>query len=111
MPCTVCGATLRPMTRDLPFQVRGHTMVILKHLPVLECPNCAQYLIADREFSRVEQMLAHVNGAAELEILRYGASLVSFVLSGAKQNALGNQEGRASAGLWGAALPRTRAGI
>jgi len=42
-------------------------------IPVLECPNCGQYLIADREFSRVEQMLAQVNGAAELEILRYVA--------------------------------------
>jgi hypothetical protein len=53
--------------------VREHTIVILKNLPVLECPNCVQYLIADREVSRVEQMLAQVNGAAELEILRYVA--------------------------------------
>jgi len=73
MQCTVCGAILRPTTSDLPFKVREHTIVILKNLPVLECPNCVQYLIADREFSRVEQMLAQVNGAAELEILRYVA--------------------------------------
>ena len=73
MPCTVCGATLRLTTSDLPFKVREHTIVILKNLPVLECTNCAQYLIADHEFSRVEQMLAQVNGAAELEILRYVA--------------------------------------
>jgi len=73
MPCTVCGATLRLTTSDLPFKVREHTIVILKNLPVLECVNCVQYLIADREFSRVEQMLAQVNGAAELEILRYVA--------------------------------------
>jgi len=73
MQCTICGATLRPTTSDLPFKVREHTIVILKNLPVLECPNCAQYLIADRELSRVEQMLAQINGAAELEILRYVA--------------------------------------
>jgi len=73
MQCTVCGATLRTTTSDLPFKVREHTIVILKNLPVLECTNCVQYLIADREFSRVEQMLAQVNGAAELEILRYVA--------------------------------------
>ena len=73
MQCTVCGATLRPTISDLPFKVREHTIVILKNLPVLECPNCGQYLIADHEFSRVEQMLAQVNGAAELEILRYVA--------------------------------------
>jgi hypothetical protein len=47
--------------------------VIVKNLPVLECVNCAQYLIADPEFSRVEQMLASVNGAAELEVIRYVA--------------------------------------
>jgi YgiT-type zinc finger domain-containing protein len=73
MQYTICGATLRPTTSDLPFKVREHTIVILKDLPVLECTNCVQHLIADREFSRVEQMLAQVNGAAELEILRYVA--------------------------------------
>ncbi len=73
MQCTTCGATLRATTSDLPFKVREHTIVILKNLPLLECTNCMQYLIADREFSRVEQMLAQVNGAAELEILRYVA--------------------------------------
>jgi YgiT-type zinc finger domain-containing protein len=73
MQCTICGATLRPTTSDLPFKVREHTIVILKDLPVLECTNCVQDLIADREFSRVEQMLAQANGAAELEILRYVA--------------------------------------
>ena len=73
MQYTICSATLRPTTSDLPFKVREHTIVILKNLPVLECTNCMQYLIADREFSRVEQMLTQVNGAAELEILRYVA--------------------------------------
>ena len=73
MHCRVCGATLRPTTSDLPFKVREHTMVIVKNLPVLECANCAQYLIADPDFSRVEQILASVNGAAELEIIRYVA--------------------------------------
>jgi hypothetical protein len=47
--------------------------VIVKNLPVLECANCAQYLIVDSDFSRVEQILASVNGAAELEIIRYVA--------------------------------------
>ena len=55
MQCTVCGATLRLTTSDLPFKVREHTIVILKNLPVLECTNCAQYLIADHEFSRVSR--------------------------------------------------------
>ncbi len=73
MHCIVCGATLYPTTSDLPFKVRKHTIVIVKILPVLECANCAQYLITDPDFSRVEQILASINGAAELEIIRYVA--------------------------------------
>ena len=52
MRCTACGAELKATRTDLPFKVREHTIVILKNLPVLECANCMQYLIADREFSR-----------------------------------------------------------
>ena len=73
MQCTVCGATLRPTTSDLPFKVREHTIVIVKNLPVLECANCTQYLMADPDFSRVEQLLASVNETAELAIIRYAA--------------------------------------
>ncbi len=73
MSCTICGATLRSTMSDLPFKVREHTIVILKNLPVLECVNCTQYLIADREWSRVEEILASCHGAAELEIMRYVA--------------------------------------
>ena len=82
MHCTVCGATLCPTTSDLPFKVREYTIVIVKNLPVLECANCAQYLIADPDFSRVEQILASVNGAAELEIIRYVASQVHSSAAG-----------------------------
>jgi len=44
MHYTVCGATLRSTTSDLPFKVREHTIVIIKNLLVLECVNCPQYL-------------------------------------------------------------------
>lgn len=73
MKCTVCGAKLRAARSDLPFKVSAQTIVILKNLPVLECENCAQYLIEDQVLSRVEELLAGVNGATELEIIRYAA--------------------------------------
>jgi YgiT-type zinc finger domain-containing protein len=71
MKCAVCGAQLQSIYSDLPFKVSEQTIVILKHLPVLPCENCAQYLIEDPVLSRVDEMLAHVDRSAELEIIRY----------------------------------------
>ncbi len=73
MKCTVCGAKMRSMRSDLPFKTTEQTIVILKSLPVLQCENCAQYLIEDAVLGRVDQILASVDGAAELEIIRYAA--------------------------------------
>jgi YgiT-type zinc finger domain-containing protein len=73
MKCAVCGAQLQPIYSDLPFKVSEQTIVILKNLPVLQCENCAQYLIEDRVLSRVDEMLANVDRTAELEIIRYAA--------------------------------------
>ena len=73
MKCTVCGAPMQSMTSDLPFKTSEQTIVILKGLPILQCGNCAQYLIEDGVLARVDQMLAAVDGAAELEIIRYAA--------------------------------------
>lgn len=73
MKCTVCGAQMRSTRSDLPFKTTEQTIVILKNLPVLQCETCAQYLIEDVVLGRVDQILAAVNGAAELEIIRYAA--------------------------------------
>lgn len=64
------------MTRvvsDLPFKTTDHTIVILKSLPVFQCGNCTEYLIEDAVLSRVDEILATVGGAAELEIIQYAA--------------------------------------
>jgi len=58
---------------DLPFKTTERTIVILKGLPVLQCENCAQYLIEDPVLGRVDEILATVNGAAEVEIIQYAA--------------------------------------
>jgi len=73
MKCTVCGARMRPTKSDLPFKTSEQTIVILKSLPALQCENCAQYLIEDAVLSRVDEILTTVDGAAELEIIRYAA--------------------------------------
>ncbi|MBI3694031.1 MAG: YgiT-type zinc finger protein [Acidobacteria bacterium] len=73
MKCTVCGAEMRSTRSDLPFKTTEHTIVILKSLPILQCENCAQYLIEDAVLGRVDRILATVDGAAELEVIRYAA--------------------------------------
>lgn len=73
MKCGLCGAQLRLVHSDLPFKVSEQTTVILKHLPVLQCGNCVQYLLEDAVHRRVDEILARVDSAAELEIIRYAA--------------------------------------
>jgi YgiT-type zinc finger domain-containing protein len=73
MKCTVCGAKMRPVRSDLPFKTTERTIVILKGLPVVQCQNCAQYLIEDPVLNRIDQILATVNAAAEVEIIQYAA--------------------------------------
>jgi YgiT-type zinc finger domain-containing protein len=73
MKCTVCGAQMSRVLSDLPFKRTDHTIVILKSLPVLQCGNCCEYLIEDSVLGRIDEILATVGGAAELEVIRYAA--------------------------------------
>ena len=73
MKCAVCGAEMRLGKSDLPFKTSEQTIVILKALPVFQCQSCAQYLIEDTVLNRVDEILATIDGAAELEIIRYAA--------------------------------------
>ncbi|MBI1815142.1 MAG: YgiT-type zinc finger protein [Deltaproteobacteria bacterium] len=73
MKCTVCGARMTRVVSDLPFKTTDRAIVILRSLPVLQCGNCTEYLIEDAVLSRVDEILATVGGAAELEVIRYAA--------------------------------------
>ena len=73
MKCTVCGATLKTVTTDLPFKVSDKTIVILKKLPVIQCRNCSEYLMEDEVFGHVEEILSRIDAGAELEIVPYAA--------------------------------------
>lgn len=73
MKCTVCGAELRSTKSDLPFKTSEQTIVIVKSLPILQCGNCGQYLIEGGVLGRVDELLASVGRAAELQVIRYAA--------------------------------------
>ena len=73
MKCTVCGATMRHEKTDLPFKTSERAIVILRDLPVHQCGSCTHYLVEDGVLERVDSILAGINSAAELEIVRYAA--------------------------------------
>jgi hypothetical protein len=64
---------MRSTTSDLPFKTTEHTIVILKSLPVLQCDNCAHYLIEDSVMGQLDRILAGADGATELQVIRYAA--------------------------------------
>ena len=73
MRCRVCGGLLEPRVTDLPFKIGDSSIVILKSLPVLQCDQCGDTELEQTTVSRVDQILAAVNGPAELEVIRYAA--------------------------------------
>lgn len=73
MKCAICGSEMQATNTDLPFKVREMTIVIFKDLPVMQCKNCMEYQLRDSVMAKVDEMLAHVGGEAELEIIRYAA--------------------------------------
>ncbi len=73
MRCTMCGSELTATRTALPFKVQETTIVILKDLPVLQCPSCPEYLIEDAVLARVDEMLQRVDSGAEVEVICYAA--------------------------------------
>ncbi|MBM4025888.1 MAG: type II toxin-antitoxin system MqsA family antitoxin [Planctomycetes bacterium] len=73
MICHVCGSPMSRSVTDLPFKRDAHSIVIVKELPVLQCPNCGEYLLEDDTMAWVETVLDKVDPSAELEIVRYAA--------------------------------------
>lgn len=69
----MCGSILHATTTDLPFKISPRTIVILKHLPVVQCERCSEYLIADAVFAKVEELLSKVNTSVELEVIQFAA--------------------------------------
>jgi YgiT-type zinc finger domain-containing protein len=73
MKCRVCGCALRRSITSLPFKVSERTIVILKNLPVEQCENCSEYVLADAVLAKVETLLAGADASAELEVIQFAA--------------------------------------
>jgi YgiT-type zinc finger domain-containing protein len=58
---------------DLPFKITDSAIVIFKSLPVLQCRQCGEAELEQATMSRVDELLASVDGSAELEVIRYAA--------------------------------------
>ncbi len=73
MMCRTCGSVMQERVTDLPFKVGETAIVIVKGLPVLQCLQCNEYVLADGVMAHVEKILAGANKTAELEVVRYAA--------------------------------------
>lgn len=73
MKCRICGSAMRPVTTDLPFKLSDRSIVVIKGLPVLLCENCTEYSLEDPVMAAVDQILAGVDDASELRVVKYAA--------------------------------------
>jgi YgiT-type zinc finger domain-containing protein len=71
MNCHNCGERLEAMVTDVPFKIDNASITIIKKLPVMQCINCGEYLIADSVMEKVDSILNKVDKTAELEIFSY----------------------------------------
>jgi hypothetical protein len=49
------------------------TIIIIKGVPVWQCGSCSEYMLEDVVMAPVDSILAHVNAAAELEVIECAA--------------------------------------
>ena len=73
MKCHICGGELEKITTDLPFKRGGHSIVILKDLPVLQCDTCSEFLIEDPVMERIEVIMQKIDTTVEIEVLNFAA--------------------------------------
>jgi len=71
MICHNCGEKLENLITNLPFKISRDSIVIIKRLPVLQCPNCSEYLLEDEIMEKVDTLLSRIDKSAELEVLSY----------------------------------------
>jgi len=64
---------MEPQVTDIPFKLSARTIAILKDLPVLQCDQCAEYVIEDPIMERVDALVEKVDQAAVMEIVQFAA--------------------------------------
>jgi YgiT-type zinc finger domain-containing protein len=73
MTCRTCGARLKPVKADLPFRREDGSIVIVRGLPVVKCPDCSTYFLQDRVINQIHMLLTLVRNGAGLEVIPYAA--------------------------------------
>jgi YgiT-type zinc finger domain-containing protein len=58
---------------DLPFKLGDRSIVIVRDLPVMQCPTCEEYVLAHGVMQQVERILSSTDERAEIEVVRYAA--------------------------------------
>ena len=53
MKCRVCGDNMEPQETDMPFKLSAKMIALLKDLPMLQCENCRESVIANPIVDRV----------------------------------------------------------
>ena len=71
MRCRICGGLLEARVTDLPFKTGDSSIVILRAIPVLQCRQCGDTELERATMTRVDRLLAAVDGSAELAVIRY----------------------------------------
>ena len=64
---------MEAIVTTLPCKVRDRTIIIIKGIPVRQCTTCSAYLLEDAVMDQVDSILAHVNAAAELDVIEFAA--------------------------------------
>ena len=73
MRCRICGGQMESRVTDLPFKIGDSAIVILRSLPVFQCRQCGDTELEQKTMQRVDQLLASVDKAAQLEVILYAA--------------------------------------
>jgi YgiT-type zinc finger domain-containing protein len=71
MRCRICGGLLEARVTDLPFKTGDSSIVIPRSIPVLQCRQCGDTELERATMTRVDRLLAAVDGSAELAVIRY----------------------------------------
>jgi YgiT-type zinc finger domain-containing protein len=69
--CRICQGRLQSRITDVPFKIADAAIAILKSLPVLQCRQCGAIELERETVNRLDQILAAVDGSAELKVIRY----------------------------------------
>jgi len=58
-------------TSDFPFKIGKKSILIIKDLPVIECPNCKEYVFEDPVMEKVDNLIRGFDEKTELEIVAF----------------------------------------